>query len=126
MDGRHDGNTEINVAALIANAESPVLWNTTFCDIQLGHHLDTRDQSLMESEIDRIDFGVERSVNSILYLDLSVTSFDVNIGSSRFHRVINNRVDEFDDRRHLRICCQPIQIQNFFAMFCFSDKRNAK
>src|SRR5439155_4809534 len=45
VDRRHDGNTEVDRALGIAvlHAETSVLWNTALGDVQLTHHLDTRD-----------------------------------------------------------------------------------
>ena len=64
----------------------------------------------MVREIDRIDFGIQRAVNSVLHLHFCITCLDVNVGSTRLHRIVDNRVDELDDGRHFRIRRQPIKI----------------
>src|SRR6185503_1376404 len=126
MDGRHDRDTKVDVATFVTNPEATVLRHSTLGYVQLRHNLDTRDQRLVVSEIDWIDFRIKRSVNSILHLHFSVACFDMYVRRARLHRVINDRVDEFDDRRHLRVGREPVEIENFLAGFSFADERDAK
>ena len=122
VNRRHDRNTEVDVASFVTNAETAVLRHATLGDVELRHDLDTRDQRLVISEIDRIDFRVERAVDSILDLHFRVASLDVNIGSARLHRVVDDRVDELDDRRHLGVGRQTIEIEHFLAVLGFFDE----
>jgi hypothetical protein len=48
----------------------------------------------------------------------------VNIGRTRFHRVVDDGVDQLDDRRHVRIRRETIQVEYFLALLCFFDKRD--
>ncbi len=80
----------------------------------------------MIGKIDRIDFLIQRAVDAVLDLDFRVASFNVNVRGARFHRIVDDRVDQFDDRRHLAVGRQTIQIENFFARFRFPHQRNAK
>ncbi len=80
----------------------------------------------MISQIDGIDFLIQRAVDAILDLHLCVASLDVNVRGARLHRVVNDRVDQFDDRRHLAVGRQAIEIQDFFARFGFAHQRNTK
>src|SRR5258705_10125034 len=126
MNRGHYRNSEINVAPLVSNSESTVLRHTALGDVELRHHLDTGDQRLMISEVDRINLGVKGTIDPILNLHLCVARFYVNIRCPRFHRVVNDSVDEFDNRRHLRICGQPIEVEHLLAMLSFSYQRNSK
>ena len=58
MHGRHDRNSKIHVATFVANAEAAVLGHAALSNVEFGHYLDARDQRLMVSEIDGIDFLV--------------------------------------------------------------------
>ena len=80
----------------------------------------------MISEIDGIDFLVQRAVDPIFHLHFGVARFDVNVGSARFHGVIDNRVDQLDDWRHLTVGCQPIEVEYFFARLGFAHQRDPK
>src|SRR5690349_15636212 len=62
VNSRHDRNAEVDVAAFITNSETAVLRHPTLGDVELRHDFDTRDQRLVISEIDRIDFRVQRTV----------------------------------------------------------------
>src|SRR5262249_24018562 len=122
MNRRHDGNTEVHISSFVPDTKTSVLWDPTFSDVEFRHNFDTRDQRLMISEINRINFGIECAVDSILHLHFGVASFDMNIGSTRLHGVVNNRIDEFDDWRHFGIGCQSIQIEYFFAVLSFANE----
>ncbi len=117
---------EINVAAFVTNPEATILRHAPLSNVQLRHDFDARDQRLMESKIYRINFGVECAIDSILDLHFCVARFNVNIRGARLHRVVDNRIDEFDDRRHLGVSRQPIEVEHLFAAFSFPDQRNAK
>ena len=126
MDGWHDRHTKVDVAAFVANAEATVLRHAPFSNVQLGHDLDARNQCLMECEIDRINFLIQRAVDAVLHLNFSVACFDVNVGGTRLHRVVDNRVDQLDDRRHVAVSSEPIKIEDFLALLGFTHQRNAK
>src|SRR4051794_23693226 len=103
MYRRHDRHAEVDIASLVTNPETSVLRNTSLGDVEFGHDLNTRDQRLVVSEIDRIDLGVESAVDSVLNLHLRVLSLDMNIRSARLHRVVDDRIDQLDDWRHFGI-----------------------
>ena len=80
----------------------------------------------MIGEIDRIYSLIERAIDSIFDLDFRVARLDMNVRRARLHRVVNDRVDEFNDRRHVAVSREPIQVQHFFAMLCLAHQRDAK
>ena len=47
VDGRHDGDAEVDEAALVADAETAVLGDAALGDVELGHDLDTRKDGLV-------------------------------------------------------------------------------
>src|SRR5580765_3576643 len=126
VNRRHDGNTKVYVTSFVTHAEAPILRHAPLGNIEFRHDLDARDQSLVISEIDWIDFLVQRSVDAVLDLNFGVAGFDVNVGCARLHRVINDRVDQLDDRRHLAVSRQAVEVENFLARLCFADERKAE
>src|SRR6185312_4124170 len=79
MNGGHDGHAEVHVAALIPDSKAAVLRHAALGDIEFGHYLDTRNQRLVISEVDGIDFGVQRPVNAVFDLHLSIAGLDVDV-----------------------------------------------
>ena len=126
MHGRHDRNAKIHVAAFVANPEATVLGHAAFGNVELGHYLDTRDQRLVVSEIYWVDLLVQRAVDAILHLHFRIARFDVDVGRARLHGVVDNGIDQLDDRRHLAVSSQPIKIEDFLALLSFTHQRNAK
>ena len=57
---------------------------------------------------------------------VAVAGFDVNIRCTRFHRVVNDGIDQFDDRRHIGIRRQAVEVQNLFALLGFLYERDLK
>jgi hypothetical protein len=55
----------------------------------------------MVSEVNGIDLGIERAVNTVLDLNFAVARFDVYIGGARLHGVIDDRINQLDDGGHL-------------------------
>jgi len=76
----------------------------------------------MIGEINRVNFGVERAVNTILDLHLCVARFDMNVGGTRLHRIEDDRVNQFDDRRHVAVGRQTIKVEHFVAMLGLFDE----
>ncbi len=50
----------------------------------------------------------------------------MNIGSTRLHRVVDDRVDQFDDGRHLGVGRESIEIEHFLAVLGLFHKRDTK
>ena len=123
---RHDRNTKVHVSSFVTNPKAAVLRHTTFGDIQFRHHLDARDQCLVISQIDRIHLLIQRTVNAVFHLDFGIACFDVNVGSARLHSVVNDRVDQLDDGRHLAVGRQAIEIKNLFSLLSLAHQRDAK
>ena len=48
----------------------------------------------------------------------------MNIGRPRFHRVVNDGVDELDDRRHVRIRRKTVEVEDLFALVGFFYERD--
>ena len=126
MNGRHDRNTKVDVASFVADAKAAVLRHAALGNVQLGHHLDARNQSLMMRQIDGVDFRVKRAVNAVLNLHFGVARFDMDVGSPRLHRVVDDRVHQLDDRRHFTVSRQAIEIEDFFPLLCFPNQRQSK
>ena len=98
MDRRHDGNTEIDGAALIARLETSVLRNAAFGNIEFRHDLDARkNRRVMFLGDRRHGFG-QRAVDAVLHTDFGVARLDVDVARSPLERRKDDRVDQPDDR----------------------------
>ena len=126
MHGRHDRNAEVNVTPFVAHAEPAILRHAALGNVEFRHDLDARDQGLVVGEIDGIDFLIQRAVDAVLDLHFGVARFDVNVGGARLHRVVNDRVDQLDDWRHLAVGRQAIEVKHFLALFRFAHQRDTK
>src|ERR1043166_6923075 len=110
VDGRHDGDAEVNVAPLVADAEASVLRDAALGDVEFRHDLDAGDERLVVGDVNRLDLLVERAVNAVLDVDGGVARLDVDVGGSRLHRVVDDGVHELDDGRHLAVGRQPVEV----------------
>ncbi len=69
---------------------------------------------------------IERAVDAVLDVHVRVARLDVDVGGARFDRVEDDGVDELDDRRHLGIVREAVQIEHLFALISLLDERGAK
>ncbi len=103
VNGRHDGDAEIDQAALVAHAETAVLRDALFGDIQLAHHLDARNDGRLPILRDRRHGVVQHAVDAVLDGHFLIARFDVDIARAPFERVEDGGVDQLDDRRDVAI-----------------------
>ncbi len=103
VDGRHDGNAEIDEAALIADPEAPVLRHAPLGDIQFAHDLDAgnnRGEPVLRDRRHRVN---QHAVNAVLDGDLDVAGLDMDVGGAPFERRENHRVHQANHRADRRI-----------------------
>ena len=98
VDGRHDGNAEIDEAALVADPEAPVLRHAALGDIQFAHDLDARNNR-GEPVLGNRRHGMnQHAVNPVLDGNFDVPGLDVNVGGAPFERRKDHGVHQANDR----------------------------
>ena len=119
MDGGHDGNAEIDEAALVAHAEAAVLRNAALGDVQFAHHLDARKNRGMPFLGDRRHGVLQHAVNAVLDGHFDVARFDVDVTGAPFERRENHRIHQAHDRADGRIARQAVGGNRLFALLFF-------
>jgi hypothetical protein len=99
MNGGHDGDAEIDEAAFIAHAETAVLRNAAFGDIELAHDLDTRNDRRIPFFGDGRHGVLQNTVNAVFDGQLLIARFDVNIAGAPFEGVEDGGIHQLDDGR---------------------------
>ena len=99
MDGGHDGNTEIDQAALIAHAETAVLRDAALGDVELAHHLDARNDGGVPVLGDGRHGVMQHAVNAVLDGHFLIARLDVDVAGAPLERVEDGGVDKLDHRR---------------------------
>ena len=66
VNGRHDGNAEVDETIVIADTKTTVLRNAPLRDVELAHHLDTRDDGRVVLFGDRLHRVLQHAVDTIL------------------------------------------------------------
>ena len=94
VDGGHDGDAEVDGAALHAQAEAAVLGHALLRDVQLGHDLDAADDGLVVPLVQRLQRGVEHAVDAVLGEDLAVLGLDVDVGGAAVDGAQDQRVHQ--------------------------------
>ena len=103
MNGGHDGDAEVDQAALVAHAETAILRDAALGDIQLAHHLDARKDGGVPVLGDGRHGVVQHSVDAVLDGYFLVARFDVNVAGAPLQRVEDGGIDQLDDRRDVAI-----------------------
>ena len=94
VDRGHDGDAEIDQAALVAHAEAAVLRDAALGDIQLAHDLDARDDGGVPVLGDGRHGVVQHAVDAVLDGHCLVARFDVNIAGAPLERVEDGGVHQ--------------------------------
>ncbi len=98
VDRRHDGDAEVDGAALHAQAEAAVLGHALLRDVELRHHLDAADDRLVVPLVERLQGGVEHAVDPVLDQHLAVLRLQVDVGGAAVDGPEDQRVHEAHDR----------------------------
>ena len=97
MDGGHDGDAEIDEAALVAHAETAVLRHAALGDIEFAHHLDAGNDGGVPVLGDGRHGVVQHAVDAVLDGHFLVARFDVDIAGAPFERVEDGGIHQLDD-----------------------------
>ena len=66
MNGGHDGDAEVDEAALVADAEAAVLGDAALGDVELAHDLDAGEDGVVMLAGDGGHGGLEHAVDAVL------------------------------------------------------------
>jgi len=113
--GGYRGHAQVELLALHAVHDAPVLRQAAFGNVELGHDLDARDHRGGRSRRRRLDF-LQHAVDPVAYLEPVFERLDVDIGSPCLHRALQNQVDQPDHRRLGRQVAQVLDVFLVFAL----------
>ena len=124
MHRGHDRDAEVDLAALVTNAEAAVLRNPPLGDIELAHDLDARNDRLVPILRDRRHGVVQNAVDAVLDGDFGIPRLDVDVAGAPFERVEDRRIDQTDDRRDVGIAGQLVDGKGLAGVFGANDVEN--
>ena len=121
VNGRHDGDAEIDEAAFVAHAEAAVLRHAALGDIQFAHDLDARKNGGVPVLGERLHGVLQDAVNAVLHHDFGVARFDVDVTGAALERGKDDGVDEPNDGAHAGIARELLHGDVFVAVFFVAD-----
>ena len=98
VHARHDRDAEVDGLARHAQAEAAVLRHALLGDVELGHHLDARDDGAVEALGDRPHGRLQHAVDAVLHVHRVVLRLDVDVAGAALDGREDRRVDQPDDR----------------------------
>ena len=120
MAGGHDGDAKVDEAAFVFNAETAVLRDAAFGDIEIAENFNARENGGVPFLGDGLHGVLEDAVNAVLDGDFGVASFDVNVTSAAFERGENDGFDEANDRADGGVAAgEAVAGDGLFALFFF-------
>ena len=109
VHARHDRHAEVDRLSRHPELEASVLRDPLFCDVELGHDLDARDDRAVKLLGDRPHRGLQNPIDSILHVHGVIAGLDVNVAGAPLDRREDRRIDELDYRAD--IARQPLDGQ---------------
>ena len=103
VDGRHDGDAEIDQPGFVAHAETAVLRDAALGDIEFAHDLDARNDGGVPVLRDGRHGVVQHAVDAVLDDHFLIAGLDVDIAGAPFERVEDGGIDQLDDRRDVAV-----------------------
>ena len=97
INRRHDGNAEVDEAALVAHAEAAVLRHALLGDVELAHDLDAAENGAVMLARDGRHGFLQHAVDAVLDVHRIVVALDVNVGGAALERGEDGGVDQADD-----------------------------
>src|SRR5262249_1221920 len=98
MNGRHDGNAEVDIASLITCLETSVLRDAALGDVEFRHDLDTRNNRGVMLLGDRSHRLGQTTIDPILNADFGITRLDMDVTGTPLQCGKDNGIDQADDR----------------------------
>src|SRR5580704_2962037 len=113
----HDGDAQIDEAALVFNPEAAVLRHAALGDIQVAEHLDTGNHRGVPFLGDRLHGVLQDAVDAVLDGDLRVACFDVNVAGSPLEGGEDNGFHQANDRADRGVAGEAIAGNGLVALF---------
>ena len=117
MHGGHDGDAEVDEAALVADAEAAVLRDAALGDVELAHDLDAAENGGVMLAGDGRHGGLQHAVDAVLDDHRIVVGFDVNIGGAALESGEDGGVDQADDGADVFFAGQLLDGDVFVGVF---------
>ncbi len=118
MHGGHDGDAEVDEAALVADAEAAVLRDAALGDVELAHDLDAaQNRGVVLARDGRHGF-LENAVDAVLDVERVVVGFDVDVGGAALESGEDGGVDQADDGADVFIAGQLLDGDVFVGLVC--------
>jgi hypothetical protein len=117
----HDGNAEIDEAALVAHAEAAVLRDAALGDIQFAHHLDAGKDGGVPVLGEGLHGVLQHAVNAVLHDNFGIARFDVNVTGAALEGREDDGVDQADDGAHAGIARELLHGDIFVAVLFLAD-----
>src|SRR6266851_4972705 len=115
----HDGNAQVDKAALVLHAEAPVLRDAALGNVQVAEHLDARNHRGMPFLGDGLHGVLQHAVDAVLHRYFRVARLDVNVAGAPLERGEDDLFHQADDRTDGAIAREAIAGNRLFALFFF-------
>ena len=97
VHGRQRRDAQVDDGAVDCQADPPVLRHPSFGDVDVGHHLQARDDA--GDDRSRLTHPlVQHPVDAVPDAEVVLGRLDVDVGGSLLHGLQDDQVDELDDR----------------------------
>ncbi len=121
MDRGHDGDAEIDEAALVTHAEAAVLRDAALGDIEFAHDLDARKNGGVPFLGERLHGVLQDAVNAVFHDDFGVARFDVDVAGAALEGGEDDGVHEAHDGAHAGIARELLHRNVFVAVVFVAD-----
>ena len=96
---RNDGNADVHLGVLDANLDAAVLRQAFFGDVEMAQNFDARnDRGLEPLDLRGHRHFLQHAVDAITDAQFVLERFEMNVRGAQFDRVLQDLVDETDDR----------------------------
>src|ERR1019366_6678983 len=117
----HDGDAEVDGAAEIAHAETPVLRDPALGNVQLAHDLDARDDGGMVLLGDGLHGLLQHAVNAVLDDHGVVARLDVDVAGAPLQRGKDRGIHQPDDGADVGLGRQLLDGDGLVGIFVFDN-----
>ena len=121
MDGRHDGDAEINGPPAVTHPEAPILRHAALGNIQLAHHLNARNDGGMVFFGNGLHGLLQHAINAVLDDHRIVARLNMNVAGAPLQGGENGGIHQADDGTHLAVGSQPLDGNILVATLIFAD-----
>ncbi len=95
---RHHRDTEVDRLARDPQLEPSILRHALFGDVELGHHLDARQDRTVEAFGDGTHRRLQHPIDAVLDVDRVVLRLDMDVTGATLDRCVDRRIHQTDDR----------------------------